>query len=501
MKSLKIASILLLVSTLFLKFSSMIRDLVIANYFGTSYIVDAYNAAMIIPNAFILFMLTGMKDAFIPSYLRYEKEGKGKSHLTNIVKSTFFICLVISILGSIAAFFYFPASYPNFSKAAIDIGIYTAILYFLSLSLVGVNAVYEGVFDANSQYSFSVFSQTVVVLFTILSTILLQDVMGGYAIALGYLLGTLASFLIKVVYFKPKNLLLWKQKIDREEVKIFYKVFIPVGVTIMVGQINLTVNFFFAGSFGEGVISYLNYAFRLVSIPQAIFGVTVATIIYPLIVKALNDKNEERFKTGIEKGLTFMLMLLVPTLVIMSFYMKDIVQIAYERGAFDATSTLKTTDASYYYFGSVFFYSLQAILAKGFYSLGKGHVIMRIGLLSILLNVIFNLTFTKFLGYQGLALSMSVVGFFYTAIVFVMLNRLINGFHFRYLLKETTKILVASIPVMVAMYILKDIQALNDLHVLGRFTVVCLVGGLVYLISTFIFKVDGIMIVLRKRKR
>ncbi|WP_368895647.1 lipid II flippase MurJ, partial [Priestia megaterium] len=111
MKNLKFASILLLISTLFLKFSSMIRDLVIANYFGTSYIVDSYNAAMIIPNAFILFMLTGMKDAFIPSYLRYEKENKGKVHLTNIVKSTFLICFIISVLGSIAAFFYFPASY------------------------------------------------------------------------------------------------------------------------------------------------------------------------------------------------------------------------------------------------------------------------------------------------------------------------------------------------------------------------------------------------------
>ncbi len=128
-----------------------------------------------------------------------------------------------------------------------------------------MNAVYEGVFDARSQYSFSVFSQTVVVLFTILSTILLHSIMGGYAIALGYFIGTIASFLIKVVYFKPQHLLLRKQKIDRDEVVAFYKVFIPVGVTIMVGQINLTVNFFFAGSFGKGVISYLNYAFRLVS--------------------------------------------------------------------------------------------------------------------------------------------------------------------------------------------------------------------------------------------
>ncbi|GAB1773413.1 murein biosynthesis integral membrane protein MurJ [Priestia megaterium] len=501
MKSLKFASILLLISTLFLKFSSMIRDTIIANYFGTSYVVDAYNAAMIIPNAFILFMLTGMKDAFIPSYLRYEKDNKGKSHLTNIVKSTFFICFIISILGSIASFFYFPVSYPNFSKAAIEIGIYTSIMYFMSLSLVGVNAVYEGVFDARSQYSFSVFSQTVVVLFTMLSTILFHASMGGYAIALGYFVGTIASFLIKVFYYKPQHLLLWKQKIDREEVKAFYKVFIPVGITIMVGQINLTVNFFFAGSFGEGVISYLNYSFRLVSIPQAIFGVTVATIIYPLIAKAIAAKDNERFKSGIEKGISFMLMLLIPTITIMCFYMKDIVTIAYQRGAFDANSTLKTTDVSYYYLGSVFFYSLQAVLAKGFYSLQKGYLIMRAGLLSIVLNIIFNIIFTKFMGYQGLALSMSVVGFFYTTIVFVLLSKQVNHFHYGHLLKETGKLLIAAIPLGVVMFFLKEWTFLNDLHVILRFTIVTIIGAIVYAVFGFLLKAEGLLLFLKRKKK
>lgn len=66
---------------------------------------------------------------------------------------------------------------------------------------------------------------------------------------------------------------------------------------------------------------------------------------------------------------------------------------------------------------------------------------MRAGLLSIVLNIIFNMIFTKFMGYQGLALSMSVVAFFYTAIVFVMLAKQINHFHYGYLVKETGKIL------------------------------------------------------------
>ena len=95
MKNLKLTSALLLVSTLFLKFSSMIRDLVISGLYGDSYQADAYFAAMTIPNAIILFMLTGMKDAFLPSYYKYESLGKGFSHLTNIVKGTFWISLFV----------------------------------------------------------------------------------------------------------------------------------------------------------------------------------------------------------------------------------------------------------------------------------------------------------------------------------------------------------------------------------------------------------------------
>ena len=69
MSKLKLASILFLLSTFFLKFSSMIRDIVISGLYGDSYMADAYFASMVIPNAIVLFMLTGMKDAFLPSYL------------------------------------------------------------------------------------------------------------------------------------------------------------------------------------------------------------------------------------------------------------------------------------------------------------------------------------------------------------------------------------------------------------------------------------------------
>jgi putative peptidoglycan lipid II flippase len=175
MSKLRIASILFLFSTFVLKFSSMLRDLIIARYFGDSYVVDAYIAAMTIPNALILFMLTGMKDAFVPSYYKFKARGEGLSHLTNIVKGTFWICLVMSIIGVIVSPFLMKVIYPSFHSEALLIATWTAIIYFSSLVLVGVNAVYEGYFDAEKMFSFSIFSQTIVVLSTIISAILFQS--------------------------------------------------------------------------------------------------------------------------------------------------------------------------------------------------------------------------------------------------------------------------------------------------------------------------------------
>lgn len=83
-----IASILFLIATLFLKVSGLIRDMIIAFYFGDSYIADAYLAAFIIPNMIILFFITGMKNALVPSYIQSLTDNNGRNHLGQVFKGT-----------------------------------------------------------------------------------------------------------------------------------------------------------------------------------------------------------------------------------------------------------------------------------------------------------------------------------------------------------------------------------------------------------------------------
>lgn len=489
-KKIRISVLLFLFSTILLKFSSMFRDLVISALYGASYKADAYFAAMTIPNAIILFLLTGMKDAFLPSYYKFEKHGKGFSHLTNIVKGTFLLSIIIAILGAISAPIIVKWLYPEFGQYqdGFNIAAWTIAFYFLSIIFLGVNAVYEGYFDAKRRFSFSTFSQTIVVLTTLVFALLFHESLSIFSVPIGYFVGSLLSFLLKVVVLTPRKLMDWGQKADWKEIKSFYYIFVPIGVTIAVGQINLTVNMLYASRMDEGVVSNLNYAFRLVTIPQAIFGVTIATIVYPTLAKAMSLNDQSMFKQGIEKGLSSMFLLIAPSVAGMMILIEPIVRLVYERGAFTPSATEITSHYALFYMGSVLFYSIQAVVAKGFYTLGKGSSFMRIGLFSILLNIVSNYLFAKWIGPSGLALSASIVGMIYSTLTFTTLHRLSGGFHLKRLGREFGKIMMATttmIAILVAVLSINGFKEQNDWVILA---LTIPVGAVIYFVILWLSK-------------
>jgi putative peptidoglycan lipid II flippase len=502
MSKLRISVVLFFLSTLLLKFSSMFRDLVISGLYGASYMADAYFASLTIPNAIILFMLTGMKDAFLPSYYSFDRRGRGFSHLTNVVKGTFVFSVIIAVVGTIISPSLVNWLYPELGKyeGGSSVAVWTIALYFLSIIFVGVNAVYEGYFDSKQKFSFSTFSQTIVVLTTLVFALAFHRSLSIYSVPFGYFVGTIFSFLLKVFVLSPKRMIDWRQKSDWKEIRAFYHIFWPVGVTIAVGQINLTVNMLFASRMGEGVVSNLNYAFRLVTIPQAIFGVTIATIIYPILAKSVSSRDMTLFNRGIEKGLTYIFLLLTPAIAGMIILMEPIVRIVYERGAFTESSTALTSHYALYYMGSVFFYSIQAVVAKGFYTLGKGSYFMRIGLLSIVLNIVSNYFFARWMGPVGLALSASLVGMIYSILTFTTLNKISGGFNLRYISREYLKIAVATI---VMSSVLIAIKSTGYLGISSDWILLLLLiplGALLYFLFLWLCKSGTLFDVLNNNK-
>lgn len=491
-----LASVLFIGASLLLKISGLIRDMVIAYYFGDSYVADAYLAAFIIPNMFILFMTTGMKNAFVPSYIEALEKARGKVHFGQVFKGTIVISFIISVIGMALAPLYIPILYPDFSADASQIAIWVAVIFFSTILFVGMNSVLEAFFDAESKFSLSIISQIMVLMTSILAAVLFANNIGVYSLAIGYFVGTIISLIFKVMLLLPRNVIKLKCKFDWIEVRHFYWIFIPVGLTVAVGQINLMVGSIFASYFEEGAVTYINYAKNLVHMPQGIFGVTIGTIIFPLLSKAIATDNHKMFKRGIEQGLTLMFLILFPSIVGMFLLMPNIIELLYQRGAFTASATAATTQVAYLYFGSVCFFSLNNIINKGFYSLKKGHLTLLISGLSIGVNIILNFILTAWIGYKGIPLSASLMAVFYVGAQFIIFNRLVDGLKIKYLLVEFVKVIAAAGIMSGGVFLL--LPFITEWHNITQIIVVGILGAIVYFIVAYLIKSQALLYLVEK---
>ncbi len=497
MKSkLGLASALFLLATLLLKISGMVRDIVIAYYFGDSYVADAYLAAFIIPNMIILFFTTGMKNALVPSYIEALEKQRDKHHLNQVYSGTIIISFIISVLGAGLSKFYIPLLFPDFRPEAEHIAILVTSIYFAAIFFIGMNAVLEALFDAENKFSLSMVSQIIVIFGLIFGAVFFADQYGVYALAYGYLVGAVLSLVFKLALLWKRKIPKIKWKLDWPEVKEFYIIFIPVALTVAVGQINLAVDNIFASYFKEGAVTYVNYAKNLVHFPQAIFGVTIGTIIFPILSKANASNDKALFKKGIEQGLTTMFFILLPAVVGMMLVLPNIVELLYQRGQFTAEATKATSQVGFLYFGSVIFFSLHNVINKGFYTMKKGHLIMMVGGLAILLNAGLNYLFTSFMGYLGIPLASSVMAVFYVGACFLIFLKLVDGLNLKMIGKEYLKIM-AAVAVM-SLFAYGALHFMSGLGNLLQIIVVTIIGAVIYTACVFLLKVETIQIFLNR---
>lgn len=499
-RKLAITSILFVIASLFLKVSGLLRDMIIAYYFGDSYQAMAYFAAFTLPNIFILFFATGMKNAFVPSYIHALADGKAHHHFSQIIRGTVLLGFVVSLIGVLASPFLLPVMFPELNADAISLSVGLSIIFFIAVFMVSLNAVYEAYLDAENKFSLSVVSQILVIGSTILGAVFFAERFGAYSLAFGYLTGSILSYIVKRLWFIPKDSHKVVGRLDWSEIKPFSIIFIPVAITVMVGQVNLTIDNIFAGSFSGEAINYINYAKNIVHFPQAIIGVTIGTIVFPILAKAISTNNQAGFKKSIEYGLMLTLLVLLPAIAGMMWLMEDLIQIVYQRGAFTADATQATAAVGHLYLGSVLFFSLQNILNKAFYAKKKGHVILRISLFSIALNVALNFLFIELMdSYLAIPLASSVMALVYFTLNWIVFNRTEGKLETSFLLKDAAKITAAT-GLMLASLWLTDLFV-SDFNVYIRFAITVIAGAIVYGAAILAFRTAIARFLLTKLKK
>jgi len=210
-------------------------------------------------------------------------------------------------------------------------------------------------------------------------------------------------------------------------------------------QVNVLINSGFAASLGNGPVSWLNIAFRLMQLPLGIFGVAIGTVTLPLVSKSAAVGNMDEFRAILARGMRLAFLLTIPSAIGLAMFASPIISVIYQHGRFNAEMTRETAGALEYYAVGLVSYAVLKVLTPAFYAIGKRNTPMIISFLAIGANLFLNWLFTFRLGWghRGLAFSTSLVATINFLLLYALMRRHVRRLETRQLLAGLGKMCLA----------------------------------------------------------
>lgn len=292
-------------------------------------------------------------------------------------------------------------------------------------------------------------------------------------------------------------------------VRQILRLMVPAVIAASVTQVNVVVNSMFAYGVGEGAVSWLSYAFRLMQLPIGVFGVAVATVTLPALSRAAINGVGADFGPTLSKGLKLVMFLVFPATVGLVVLSEPIISLLYERGKFDETDRLATAGALQAYGYGLLFYAGLKVLQPAFYAIDKRWFPMIASLIALVVNIGCNYTFVFVFkwGHESLALTTSIVASLNFLFLYLAMTRYAGDLGTKGLFASFFKIGCAT-AVMAALCLAANRYVFPDLTAMLFAKKALYLGGVVgvsaaaYFATAMLLRVDevGEMLSIVKRK-
>jgi putative peptidoglycan lipid II flippase len=434
------------------------REQVLAAYFGANHAMDAYNVAFRIPNLVRdLFAEGAMSAAFVPTFTRHlAADGRASAWRlgNNVVNALVVVTGALVLLGIVFAdplvrlmtdqdF----AARPGQLALTVQLArimLPTLVLIALAAALMGMlNSLQHFFIPALSPATFNVLAIVCAVgLVPLMPAMGLEPIV---AIAIGTLLGGVAQLALQWPTLRREGFR-YRPSLDWNDPGL-RRVLVLMGpgtVGMAATQVNIAVNTVLATGAGEGAVSWLNYAFRLMYFPIGLFGVSIATAVLPAVSRQVTAKDHLGARDTISNGLSLMLMLNIPATVGLMALSSPIIRVIFERGRFTPADTAATAAALQFYAIGLVGYSVVRIASPTFYALGRNRTPVTVSILTMVVNAVLNYALVRTLGFRGLALGTSIAALFNAVTLLILLRQHLGGLNDGRLAGSLARILVAS---------------------------------------------------------
>ena len=417
----------------------LVREQVFAFFFGAGLITDAFQIAFRIPNLLRdLFAEGAMSFALVPIYIESRKKD-GDNRAWELARKL--ICLLGVTLFSLAALgiyfaeeivMFFPLEVGS-RKFELTVGLTRVMIPFLPTVVLA--AIWMSLLNAREKFGVPALAPALFNVASIFAAFAICPWMPSvglepiYGMAFGVLLGGLGQWLIQTPALRKEGFRFrfnfnWK---DKELGRIAALMGIGA-VGAAATQVNVLVNSFLALSHGDGAVSWLNYAFRLLQFPIGVFGVAIAQVTLTKVSKSVANSNLDEVGESVLKSLRMAFVITIPSAIGLAMLGKPIISVIFEHGQFSYSDVSATAWALMLYSIGLVAYASNKILVPVLYSLKKARIAVGSTVLVVFINVLLCIRLSAEMGFAGLALATALSAYIHWSILLFSVLRYSQGF-------------------------------------------------------------------------
>jgi putative peptidoglycan lipid II flippase len=484
---------------------------------------DVFYASFKLPDTiFNILILGAVSSAFIPVYIdkmvnKNEKEANemANSFMNFLVLGAIIFALILFILAPQLVPLLFPGFF-NRPEASFDI--YTTTvnmsrILMISPILFAISGVFGGILNSHKRFIAYAMAPLIYNLSIILSIIFLVDKFNPpvYGLAVGVLIGAAFYVLIQVPSVWMSGFR-FKFELDfkKGEIARITKLMLPRALTTGVNQVNLYIDTIVA-SFFVGGITVLTFANDIQTAPTVIFGIAIATAIFPVLSEATAKNDMKDFMKNFSWSARRILFFMIPATVGIIVLRAQIIRLIFGIGSFGWDNTYWTTKALLFFSFGLVAQGLFPLLLRAFYALEDTKTPLYISLITMVINGVLSVTLPFIkplqLGVAGVALAFSIAGIINTLLLFIKLHDKIGA------LDKDHKIFESTIRLIIASLIM-GVVAHYSLYLFDYFVKTYYVWGLLvqtigsvilagasYFILTYLFRCEETKFILDKISR
>ncbi|OEY67993.1 murein biosynthesis integral membrane protein MurJ [Marinobacter sp. X15-166B] len=403
--------------TLLSRVLGLVRDMVIARYFGAGASADAFFVAFKIPNFLRrLFAEGAFSQAFIPVLSSYRERGSVDDvrRLVNAVSGTLGLVLLgVTLVAMLGAPVLTGLFAPGFIGDDTRFTLTSEMLRitFPYLLLISLTAFAGSILNSYDRFAVPAFTPVLLNLAMICAAVFLSPLLDTPILALAW--GVFIAGALQLFFQLPFLMrlgLLPRPRVDyrHEGVRRVMTLMVPALFGVSVSQLNLLLDTVLASLLETGSVSWLYYSDRLSELPLGVFGIAIATVILPHLSRKHAAESVDEFAGTLDWAVRAVLLIGLPAALALALLAGPLIATLFHYGEVSDHDVVMSAGSLRAYSAGLLAFMLIKVLAPGYFARQDTRTPVRIGIIAMVANMVFNLLLIVPLAHVGLALATSL---------------------------------------------------------------------------------------------